>query len=246
MSGPAPKYSLIAERILRDVRDGRYAVGDFLPTEAALMASFEVSRHTIRHAIQDLKRRGIVASRQGQGSRIESDGRAGTFVEKVQSIDELIAFAERTERRVLSIRPVVADAVLSEQLGCAGGRRLVEIVCLREARGGAAADLQPIALITIWLDALYEDAAPLIDQNSSSAAMIVAERYGFTVGSVTQVVTADRLDAAAADRLGAAPDSPALVIQRTYNEQRTGTMFMVARSICPADRFRIVSRLVAA
>jgi len=28
MSGPAPKYSLIAERILRDVRDGRYAVGD--------------------------------------------------------------------------------------------------------------------------------------------------------------------------------------------------------------------------
>jgi len=122
----------------------------------------------------------------------------------------------------------------------------VEITCLREARDTATADLQPIALITIWLDALYEDATPLIDQNSSSAAMIVAERYGFTVGSVTQVVTADRLDAPAAARLGAAPDSPALVIQRSYFAERTGAMFLVARSICPADRFRIVSRLVAA
>ena len=49
MSGPAPKYSLIVERILRDVREGQYAVGDFLPTEAAPMASFGVSRHIIRH-----------------------------------------------------------------------------------------------------------------------------------------------------------------------------------------------------
>ena len=51
MSGPAPKYSLIAERNLCDVREVRYAVGDSLPTEAALMASFEVSRHTIRHIL---------------------------------------------------------------------------------------------------------------------------------------------------------------------------------------------------
>ena len=76
--------------------------------------------------------------------------------------------------------------------------------------------------------------------------MIVAERYGFTVGSVTQIVTADRLDAPAAARLGAAPDSPALVIQRSYFAERTGAMSLVARSICPADRFHIVSRLGAA
>ena len=42
------------------IRDGRLAVGDKLPTEAAIMAEFDVSRTVVREAISKLQASGLV------------------------------------------------------------------------------------------------------------------------------------------------------------------------------------------
>ena len=50
------------------IRDGRLALGDKLPTEAAIMAEFEVSRTVVREAISKLQASGLVETRHGIGT----------------------------------------------------------------------------------------------------------------------------------------------------------------------------------
>ncbi len=57
----------VARRLTDEIRSGRLAPLDKLPTEAVLVQQFGVSRTVVREAISQLKSLGLVASRQGSG-----------------------------------------------------------------------------------------------------------------------------------------------------------------------------------
>ena len=83
MAGPQPKYSLIADQLMRDIVKGRHKVGSYLPTENELMHAYGVSRNTVRTAVQDLRARGVVSSRQGQGSTVIAASEKSAFAESI-------------------------------------------------------------------------------------------------------------------------------------------------------------------
>ncbi|OYU95346.1 MAG: GntR family transcriptional regulator, partial [Burkholderiales bacterium PBB5] len=58
------------------IRDGRLATGAKLPTEAAVMAEFGVSRTVVREAISKLQAGGLVATRHGVGTFVVGLGTA--------------------------------------------------------------------------------------------------------------------------------------------------------------------------
>lgn len=58
-------YEALKAEIYRNVE-----VGSFLPAEEALMEKYGVSRTTLRHAVQLLKKDGIVEVKQGLGTRV--------------------------------------------------------------------------------------------------------------------------------------------------------------------------------
>ena len=57
----------VAEQLATEIKQGRLMPGDKLPTEARLVAQFEVSRTVVREAVSRLKSLGLVDSRQGSG-----------------------------------------------------------------------------------------------------------------------------------------------------------------------------------
>jgi len=57
----------VAEQLSAEIKQGRLAPGDKLPTEARLVAQFQVSRTVVREAVSRLKSLGLVESRQGSG-----------------------------------------------------------------------------------------------------------------------------------------------------------------------------------
>lgn len=57
----------VAEQLSAEIRQGRLAPGDRLPTEARLVEQFQVSRTVVREAVSRLKSLGLVESRQGSG-----------------------------------------------------------------------------------------------------------------------------------------------------------------------------------
>lgn len=234
-----PKYSLIANQLMRDIDAGRYAVGDFLPTERELMRAYGVSRGTVRSAVQDLKHRGVVSSQQGSGSKVVAESESNVFAETIQSIDELIAFGQETRRILVDHETVVADPELGDLFGCSPGRRLAQVRMIRKSIG---ANARTVALITLWMDALLEPVVEELSEFQKSAAEIIQQRFGYKTKSVVQTVQAVRLGADDAQALGVETAAPALAITRVYGAAPDVEPFLVARSLCNAETFRIVSR----
>lgn len=239
-----PKYSLIVDQILRDIRNGVYPVGAALPTETALMRAYDVSRYTVRSAIHVLRNQGIVSSRQGQGTRVVSTGSKAALVEHIQSVDELIKFGQARRRTMLNHSVVEADEELAELFGTQPGRRLLEIHMLRH---GAGQDTPAIAYLVLWMDALFEpileDLEPVedLEPQQKSVAELLFERFSISVGAVRQTVSATTLSADTAEILFRNEHDAALVIDRRYYQQPDAPAYLRARSICAADSFQIES-----
>lgn len=64
----------VAHAIGLEIRETRLLGGDKLPTEAALVQQFGVSRTVVREAISRLKSLGLVESRQGSGAFVRAAG----------------------------------------------------------------------------------------------------------------------------------------------------------------------------
>lgn len=107
------------------IRDGRLALGDKLPTEAAIMAEFNVSRTVVREAISKLQASGLVETRHGIGTFVLGLGQAPGF--------------KITPDQFSTLRDVIVDAVavkvearevLAKRLGQAiqaiGARRVAQ------------------------------------------------------------------------------------------------------------------------
>jgi DNA-binding FadR family transcriptional regulator len=67
------RYEQVAERIAADIRLGRLAPGDRLPSERDLARALEVSRASVREAIAALQVEGVVETRPGSGSFVAAD-----------------------------------------------------------------------------------------------------------------------------------------------------------------------------
>ena len=79
------------------VRDGSLAPGEKLPTEAAIMEEFGVSRTVVREAISRLQAAGLVATRHGVGTFVVGMGDATTFritPDKLGTLQDVIAVLE--------------------------------------------------------------------------------------------------------------------------------------------------------
>jgi GntR family phosphonate transport system transcriptional regulator len=63
----------IEQAVEADIVSGRAAPGARLPTEAEFSARFRVNRHTVRRAMEELERRGLVRIEQGRGSFVAED-----------------------------------------------------------------------------------------------------------------------------------------------------------------------------
>ncbi|HEX4260713.1 MAG TPA: GntR family transcriptional regulator, partial [Acetobacteraceae bacterium] len=63
----------IADTLRGEIGGGAAAPGARLPTEAQLAARFAVNRHTIRRAMEDLARSGLVRVERGRGAFVSED-----------------------------------------------------------------------------------------------------------------------------------------------------------------------------
>ncbi|MGB7415703.1 MAG: GntR family transcriptional regulator [Thermosynechococcaceae cyanobacterium] len=65
-----PLHITISEKLRRQIEAGEYEPGEKLPSEHQLMATFDVSRITVRQAIANLVHQGLAHTQRGKGAFI--------------------------------------------------------------------------------------------------------------------------------------------------------------------------------
>lgn len=73
-----PKYIKLKNTIVNQINDGRYKPGDKLPTENELAEKFDISRHTVRKAMDILLNEGLVSRKAGVGTFLNKSSKKKT------------------------------------------------------------------------------------------------------------------------------------------------------------------------
>lgn len=227
-----PLYLQVANKLIDGIQSGRFPVGSLLPTEVELSRIHKVSRQTVRHAIAELRQKGLVSARKGVGTRVESVTAARRFNYSAQSVADLFTMAAETEMTVETRTMIVARGKLAAQLGCRSGHRWLHLGCLRTI----ADEPRPLC----WTDIFIEGRlAPIMRTQTvfrSAVFGLIEKQSGESVVEIQQEIRAITLSDAHAGQLAATPGSPALEITRRYFS--TGRrLIQVSVNTLPSDRF---------
>ncbi len=64
-------YQVVAEELLKMIENGLLKPGDRIPTIDSLAEQYGVGKSTIREALSQLKARGLIEARQGEGTYVK-------------------------------------------------------------------------------------------------------------------------------------------------------------------------------
>ncbi len=98
----------VAEALENKIKNEEYKVGSKIPTEPDLVELFEVSRNTIREAVQSLIQAGLLEARQGKGTYVIAKDRLQ--INFFSLMDE-ISIDNIMEVRILLEKYIVESAI---------------------------------------------------------------------------------------------------------------------------------------
>lgn len=128
---PVPLHAQIREILRRRILDGSYAPHSQMPSESQMMASFSVSRITIRQALGDLQKEGLIFKVMGKGSFVAKP-KAFQNLSRLQGFGEAMTpSGYETYSMLLSSREVDASLVVAQRLHVKPGTTVFEIQRLR-------------------------------------------------------------------------------------------------------------------
>ncbi len=206
---PVPLRYQLLEELRREIARGRFPPGQRLPTEQALMATYRVSRHTVREAIRDLINEGLVRIERGRGTfaappRIEQE-----LTSLTGFVEDMLSLGFRPEARVLGVTPVEAPAAVAARLGLAASDPVVRIERIRLADG------QPISFDLTFLPAALGEKIVREDLRIYPIFSLLEDQIGIVLDKAEYYLEARAADRKVARALEMAPGAPLLVIERT-------------------------------
>lgn len=210
-------------------------VGEAIPSERQLSSDLGVSRLTVRAALDDLVREGLLVRRHG----------SGTFVSEPKIAQELTmtSFTEDMRRRgmapasrTLELRVAPAGAHLGRLLHVSPSERVVIIDRLR------LADRETMAIETLHVRESLVPGLSAADLEQGSFYELLYDRYGVDVVGGTQTIEPTVTNEFESEALGVPLHSPAFLFERT-TRAATGEIVEYVRSIYRGDRYRLVTEL---
>ena len=223
-----PLYREIVEVLAGEIAGGRFALGERLPTEAALCRRFGASRHTVRAALKACQDAGLIRRRQGSGSVVVADRPQPRFASSIATVEELMQYAAATRLQVLARDSLRAPAGFPE----AGRAHWTRVTAQRRD----TPDGLPIAHTEIWLPPRFAEVAPDIGRARHAVCRLIEQRYGLRVSAVRQSIQAAAACDDVATGLCIQPGTPVLRIERRYEASPEGVV-EIAVSHHPAGRY---------
>ena len=229
----------IAVAIEQEIATGTLPPGNQLPTEAALSARFGVNRHTVRRALEELSRNGLIRIEQGRGSFVAEDVLDYTVGPRTRFSEWIRRQNKEPSGRVLQLRAAAADAAVAAGLGLRAGARII----LLERLG--LADGRPVSLGThhfpgARLPGLLTALRDSLAQRETGGITEALRRVGVAdyLRQVTRVTA--RLPTAEEAGMLRMPRNRPLLVCENVNVDRDGQVVEFGISRYPTPRVQIV------
>lgn len=226
------RYWEIAELLRRDIKIGRYAIGERLPTEEQLIEQLGSSRHSVREALRVLTAEGLLLRRTRAGSTVIATTPISHFTQQLASVHELLNYPTQTLRKTLSAGYITADSELAAVLKCPVGASWFRIRALRLVPGSPL----PLCETDIYIAPEFSGVTRHKKHEAIPVADQIAELFGTFADNIDIEITATLLPEPMASLLQVSPGSAALKVVRRY-ASADHKIFEVTLSVHPSQRY---------
>jgi DNA-binding GntR family transcriptional regulator len=233
-SSPVPLYHQVVQGIEAAIRSGLLEAGSRLETELDLAARLNLSRPTVRKAMDELVRSGLLVRKRGVGTQVVAS-QVRRQLELSSLFDDLSSSGSRPTTDVLSFSHVEPDPTIREALQLPAGARVYHFTRLRRVGG------KPLALMENWV---RDDITPI-----DEAVLAAQGLYGvLRNGGVNFRLATQRIGASVADHRQAAlletPPGSALVTMERTAVDDTGRSVETGRHVYRGDSYSFEMTLV--
>ena len=235
-SGAAPLHGQVRSALHDMISAGVYASGATLPGEQELARLFNVSRITVKRALNDLALAGYVRRLRGRGT-IVTYGAAHPVVRGSFStlMDSLAKMGVETEVELLSVAETPASRAVADLLNLAEGAPVQRAVCLRRLEGRPFSHL--VTYVPQSIAAKYAES-----DLATTPLLTLLERAGAVATEAEQTLTAVAASREVADALQISPGAPLLHITRVMRDAKGASVQLIEAHYRP-DQFQYHMRM---
>ncbi|MFC3612301.1 GntR family transcriptional regulator [Lutimaribacter marinistellae] len=218
--------------LLRDeISSGQFPPGAMLPGEKRLAEQFDVSRVTVRRALDSLAADGLIDRRAGSGTRVASTGADQAMSADLTTlIPQLVRMGQHSVR-LLSFSYDAPPATVAQEMGIGPNERVQIAVRVRSAEG------QPFSHLTTYVP---EDIASNYSEADLASVPLyqLLERSGVVVESAHQTVSATLASPEVARALEVSTGAGLLSLRRIVRDEN-GRAVEYLSALYRSDRFKL-------
>ncbi|PEN15285.1 GntR family transcriptional regulator [Longibacter salinarum] len=204
-----PRHEQISDYLREQIETGVYEVDEKLPSEKQLGTTFDVSRVTVRRALQTLEHEGYIYRRQGLGSFVEERHETQGLVRLTDFAQDMAQAGLEASSRVTHFEPEKVPGYVASRLDQDLDARLVRLDRLRLGDGA------PIAFDRTWMPAFYASLLDGHDLEHETIYGILEQDYDIPITRGHYRITAANAPDDVASHLDVSPGTAVLVIERT-------------------------------
>ncbi len=222
-------YLILRERII----EGHYDTKP-LPGELVLAEQFNVSRVTMRRALQDLVKEGLVARGRGKGTFVKPRAETrGSSVGQSQLLSasamRLQASGDSSDLQLITSKRILPPPEIATLLHLPSDAIVEKLIRIRQLDG------QPVAHLTSYIP---QDLSGRICRRRlrEFPILVLLEEAGVKVAKARQTLSARLADASVAYALGVPVGAPLLAISRVAYDEN-GRPVQVLKGLYRPDRY---------
>lgn len=228
-----PKFALIKQYIVENIRATNWVENERVPSENELAEQFSVSRMTARRALSELTEAGILTRSQGLGTFVASLKSQSSLLEIKNIADEVKARGGQYSCSVLSLESLSALAPIAIALGVDAHSQVYRSVIVHNENN------QPLQVEERFVNPILADSYLQQDFN-----LITPHEYLSQVAPLTEArhtVEAVMPSSEVCQWLNLFNEEPCLqVIRRTWS---SAGIVSFARLISPGSKYRLGGHL---
>ena len=232
--GPTPFYHQIRAIFREKIENGELRPGERFPSEDELCRSFQVSRATVRQALQGLEQSDLITREPGRGSFVRATPGKVAQLKMTCLLEDLIALGIPAETKVTDVGVLKSSAAVADGLMIARGEDVFSFVRV------ISVDDQPFAATRVYLPLWMGQKLTREDLEAQNLLETLSRRCGVNGEAADQLVQAIMADASQAGLLDVTAGSALLsVTRRTFDRDDNCIEFSVTNYRSDRTRFHI-------
>jgi len=218
------KYEKIANIIRQRIRDGVYPVETLIPDQVSLAEEFDVSRMTVKRAMDILELEGLIFRKRGSGTYVKKtalNGGLNANIMEYEGLTQQLA-GKDVKSKIISFKMDFPNESIQEKLDIGRHDPIYKIIRLR------IVDEEPYIIEHTIMNAQL---IPGVDEDvlHSSVYQYIHDELNLQFGGAHRMIHADKSSEIDQEYLNCAADDPVLEIEQVvYLED--GTPFEYSRS----------------